>query len=236
MSVREEDEEDRLSDGSNYEEENDLPPIPSKAASGGPPNQGGIGKSQQAYAPTHQRNGSSSSAYRNSGGPPRYASTSRTQSPISERAPSTQSIKGYPQAGNPSLSRLDTDLNGRQTGEESPRSFYSNAPPTAGSGSSYGRSRSGSNANNPPISASNPNTAFIKVKIFDRLTEELIAIRVNPRVTHEQLIEKVRDRLGGDVQHLSYRDSVSNTFLGVDNDRALRKWLDETDKHILYAD
>jgi bud emergence protein 1 len=37
----------------------------------------------------------------------------------------------------------------------------------------------------------NPNPAFIKVKIFHRSTDDLIAIRVPPNVTHRQLMTKV---------------------------------------------
>lgn len=102
--------------------------------------------------------------------------------------------------------------------------------------SNRSRSHSVSKVNSPPISASNPNTAFMKIKIFDRLTQELIAIRVNPRVTHTQLMDKVRARLGDDVRNLAYRNSVSNTFLGLEDDASLRQWLEGTDKHVLYAD
>ncbi|EJD01301.1 uncharacterized protein FOMMEDRAFT_89426 [Fomitiporia mediterranea MF3/22] len=104
-------------------------------------------------------------------------------------------------------------------------------------GSAVSRARSGSNAlNSPPISANNPNTAFIKIKIFDRLTQDLIAIRVSPRVTHDQLMDKVRLRLGDDVHHLAYRNSISNTFVGLNDDVSLKEWLEGTDKHTLYAD
>ncbi|EEB87516.1 hypothetical protein MPER_15110 [Moniliophthora perniciosa FA553] len=101
---------------------------------------------------------------------------------------------------------------------------------------SIGRSRSQSNANNPPISAVNPQTAFVKIKIFDRVADDLIAIRVHPRVTHSELMEKVQARLGSEVSNLRYRDSVNNTFIVLDNDNQLRVWMDGTDKHILYAD
>ncbi|KAG2148105.1 hypothetical protein DEU56DRAFT_869766 [Suillus clintonianus] len=101
------------------------------------------------------------------------------------------------------------------------------------------RSRSLSNATNmnaPPMSAGNPQTAFVKIKIFDRVTDDLIAIRVHPRVTHAELLEKVQARLGGNVLNLRYRNSISNEFIGIDDDRDLREWLDSTEKHVLYAE
>ncbi|KAG0702305.1 hypothetical protein DFH29DRAFT_921674 [Suillus ampliporus] len=117
----------------------------------------------------------------------------------------------------------------------SPSSAHSSEPSIAISS----RSRSLSNATNmnaPPMSAGNPQTAFVKIKIFDRVTDDLIAIRVHPRVTHAELLEKVQARLGGNVLNLRYRNSLSNEFVGIDDDRDLREWLDSTEKHVLYAE
>jgi bud emergence protein 1 len=86
------------------------------------------------------------------------------------------------------------------------------------------------------MSAGNSQTAFVKIKIFDRVTDDLIAIRVHPRVTHAELLEKVQARLGGNVLNLRYRHSFSNEFVGIDDDRDLREWLDSTEKHVLYAE
>lgn len=103
--------------------------------------------------------------------------------------------------------------------------------------SASGRSRSASNAAyNPPISATNPNVAFLKIKIFDRVSDDLVAIRVHPKVTHAQLVDKVQSRLGGNVLALRYRDSLSNEFIPLGNDGDLRQWLDGTDRHVLYAE
>jgi bud emergence protein 1 len=117
----------------------------------------------------------------------------------------------------------------------------SNSQSTSSTQSSQagGRARSGSNANNfnsPSISAANPQTAFVKIKIFDRVADDLIAIRVHPKVSHTELMDKVQTRLGGEVANLRYRDSASNTFVGLDNDQELRLWMEHTDKHVLYAD
>ncbi|KAJ7283460.1 hypothetical protein C8J57DRAFT_1292630 [Mycena rebaudengoi] len=93
-----------------------------------------------------------------------------------------------------------------------------------------------SNINSPSISAANPQTAFVKIKIFDRVADDLIAIRVHPRVSHAELMDKVQARLGGEVANLKYRDSMSNAFVGLDSDQQLRAWIEGTDKHVLYAD
>ncbi|KAH9027255.1 hypothetical protein EDB85DRAFT_124791 [Lactarius pseudohatsudake] len=55
-------------------------------------------------------------------------------------------------------------------------------------------------------SASNPHTALIKVKVFDRIQDDIVAIRVHPRVTHEQLLDRIQQRLGVQVARLSYRE------------------------------
>src|SRR6202034_2552777 len=102
-----------------------------------------------------------------------------------------------------------------------------------------GRSRSGSvatgtasNLNTPPISAANSQTAFIKIKIFDRVADDLIAIRVHPRVSHVELMDKVQARLGGEVVQLRYRDSMNNSFVELMGDDDLRRWLGGTNKHV----
>lgn len=76
----------------------------------------------------------------------------------------------------------------------------------------------------------------MKIKIFDRVADDLIAIRVHPRVTHAELMDKVQARLGGEVANLKYRDSLTNMFVGLDSDEELRAWIEGTDKHVLFAD
>ncbi|CAE6494983.1 unnamed protein product [Rhizoctonia solani] len=87
---------------------------------------------------------------------------------------------------------------------------------------------------------SGPNPAFIKVKIFSRSTDDLIAIRVPPNVTHRQLMNKVRERLDRDVAKLSYRDSLRGRgeegFIELVGDEALREWIRASDKLVLFAD
>jgi len=68
------------------------------------------------------------------------------------------------------------------------------------------------------------------------VTDDLIALRVHPRVLHSELMDKVQARLGTEIMHLRYRDSLSNEFIGLDNDDALGDWMGSTDKHVLYAE
>ena len=119
--------------------------------------------------------------------------------------------------------------NGRDSSANT-SSFYSNPgqPP--------------SNTNNPPISASNPNTAFVKIKIFHSSTDELIAIRVSPRVVLGQLMDKVRERLGSDIEGLKYRDGQAGGgggpggWVDILNDADLKSWMASGDKLVLYAE
>lgn len=116
----------------------------------------------------------------------------------------------------------------------SPSSLRSSQP------SFTSRSRSHSSAttnlNAPPMSAGNPQIAFVKIKIFDRVTDDLIAIRVHPKVTHSELMSKVQTRLGTSISSLRYRDSLHQEFVGLAGDHDLRNWLESAEKHVLYAD
>ncbi|KAF8211489.1 hypothetical protein K438DRAFT_46158 [Mycena galopus ATCC 62051] len=168
----------------------------------------------QAHTQNHQRTGSSSSLNHSP-----YPRDSRAES-LNARSRS------------PPPARWNDNGNGN--GNHAP-------PPTSSPSSSHhsnSRSRSGSvaNMNSPSISAANPQTAFVKIKIFDRIADDLVAIRVHPRVTHLELMDKVQARLGGEVARLKYRDSMNNQFVGLDNDHQLRAWMEGTDKHVLYAD
>ncbi|KNZ73686.1 Protein scd2/ral3 [Termitomyces sp. J132] len=171
----------------------------------------------QAHAQNHQRNGSSSSL--RAGSP--YGFHPRSDSPLRERilpASIQQSNEDYYNCHNaPSSATSSNTLLSQVT--------------------SRSRSQSISNTfNSPPISAANPQTAFVKIKIFDRVADDLIAIRVHPRVTHAQLMDKVQGRLGGEVANLRYRDSATNALVGLDTDEGLTAWIESTDKHVLYAD
>jgi bud emergence protein 1 len=166
---------------------------------------------------SHERSSSSTSFH------------SRSYSPHPERTFPSQAARNGHHAHTPS----------RHEASYQPSSSTTQHAASHHSSQKSSRSRSQSNAtsnlNNPPISAANPQTAFVKIKIFDR-TNDLIAIRVHPKVTHSELMGKVQGRLGGEVSILRYRDSLTNTFVGLDNDDDLRVWMEGTGKHVLYAD
>ncbi|KAJ7755641.1 scd2/ral3 [Mycena maculata] len=215
--------DDHHSDGSDYEDEG-YAPSPQRqqhpygqAEERRPSAENGL--RLQAHTQNHQRSGSSSSLSRT------RSPYSRADSPLARsRSPPTSGWNDNPTPYN----------NGPPPITSSPSSSslhsHSNSVST--------RSRSGSvaNINSPSISAANPQTAFVKIKIFDRIADDLIAIRVHPRVTHNELMDKVQARLGGEVLNLKYRDSMSNQFVGLDSDEQLRAWIEGTDKHVLYAD
>ena len=66
--------------------------------------------------------------------------------------------------------------------------------------------------------------------------EDIVTIRVHPRVTYAQLIEKVRNRLGAGVKNLKYRESTGGPFSELSDDEGLRVWMEVTERHLLYAD
>jgi bud emergence protein 1 len=171
-----------------------------------------------AHTQNHQRTGSVAS-FHHSHSP--HSSRSNSPLPQMERNNSPQSrdsdYYNHPSASTPSTPALRTS----QAVSSRSRSHSSAAA---------------SNLNTPAISAANPQTAFVKIKIFDRVADDLIAIRVHPRVTHAELMDKVQSRLGGEVANLRYRDSITSNFVGLDSDEDLRFWMDSTDKHVLYAD
>ncbi|KAH9943021.1 uncharacterized protein BXZ73DRAFT_40610 [Epithele typhae] len=224
--------DNRLSDASRYEDE-----VPARESY--------YSQTHGQELRTHSRNGhgraeSVASLRRPSDGLPIRShspqvsqSYSRTHSPAPSRSHTPLEIDPY--EANTAASRSSL-ASSHDPSPVSMRSSQNGSVQTAATSAS-GRSRSASNAAyNPPISATNPTAAFLKIKIFDRVSDDLVAIRVHPRVTHAQLVDKVQARLGGDVLALRYRDSLSNEFIPLDNDANLRGWLDSTDRHVLYAE
>ena len=181
--------------------------------------------------PGHHRTESAASMYKN--GAPRHATHSRSSS----RNHSVAShLGGYGHGRNGSSLEIDTSQ--ANTYPRSSTSSLNDRSPLRSSqapsiSSSQGRTPSSAN---PPISSTIPQTAFIKIKIFDKVSDDLVAIRVHPRVTHAQLMDKVQARLGDGVTSLRYRDSVNNALMDLTDDEELRLWLDNTDRLVLYAD
>ncbi|KAF8192430.1 scd2/ral3 [Pholiota molesta] len=235
------------SDGSDYEDEGYAPSPPSKSydRERSPyqqgqryPDESNNNLRLHAHAQNHSRTGSSSS-FNNHPATNGYRSNSRSNSPLqaqrepSQQQPSYSASNGYASTyGGGSSAPSRWNDSGYQT-------FDSAASRSSAALSSRSRSHSTTttpNPNTPPISAGNPQTAFVKIKIFNQGAEDLIAIRVHPKVSRRELIEKVATRLATRVVGLRYRDSMTNTFVGLDSDDELRAWMEGTDKHVLYAD
>ncbi|EMD41097.1 hypothetical protein CERSUDRAFT_131629 [Gelatoporia subvermispora B] len=211
-----------------------------------------VGSPGQQTGFSHSRAESMSAYRRPSQAPPRAVSPqapqsySRTSSPL---LPSKQ--PGNSRTSDAARSYSSLEIDPYRQGSQSRSSLASSHDPspvsvrsseaasiaTSATSASGGRSRSQSTAaHNPPISANNPQTAFVKIKIFDRVSDDLIAIRVHPQVTHAQLMDKVQARLGQGVLNLRYRDSLSNDLVGLEGDEDLTQWLESTDRHVLYAE
>ncbi|GAA6001473.1 hypothetical protein JCM10207_006684 [Rhodosporidiobolus poonsookiae] len=103
----------------------------------------------------------------------------------------------------------------------------------------------------PPMGTANLNVPFIKIKIFHRNTDDLIAIRVPPTVSHAALLDKVRERLGSEVTNLRYRQEVAAgaapggsqvmmaggaQLISLDDDEDLERWVRSGLRLVLYAD
>lgn len=191
------------------------------------------------------RNGSRSNS-RGQSLRPDYQGHERSDSMSSQRNPSPlpphmRPDSAAPRAGgahqrsgsrSAAQSMYDQDRYSQYSTTSSPQ-YDGSGPPSGGSG---GRSRSGStatamNTSSPPISSTNPNTAFVKIKIF--VADDLIAVRVHPRVTLDQLLDKVSNRVGAAVAGLQYREG--DEFVDVEGDPDLREWIEITEKHVLYA-
>ena len=95
---------------------------------------------------------------------------------------------------------------------------------------------------NGSVAAGGQQPPFIKIKIYDRSTDDLIALRVHPNVTYAELFEKVRARLGPEVSTLRCRTSMTGPgggggYRDVRDDRDLRDWMRvEDQKMVLYAE
>ncbi|WOO84675.1 Protein scd2/ral3 [Vanrija pseudolonga] len=90
-----------------------------------------------------------------------------------------------------------------------------------------------------------PSTSFVKIKIYDRKTDDLIALRVHPTVGFADLLDKVRARLGPEINVLQYRIGGSGPASQAQNapqrpirdDRELSEWINTEDqKMVLYAE
>ncbi|KAF9481975.1 hypothetical protein BDN70DRAFT_484697 [Pholiota conissans] len=231
------------SDGSDYEDEGYAPSPqrknhPYHQGNGGAqryPDEGGNLR-MHAHAQNHSRSGSSTS-FNNYPSTNGYRSNSRSNSPLQPQRERAGSPQRYQHQQQPSYSATNGNGYGGSRWNDSGYQPSEGGASRTSAVSSRSRSHSTAttpNPNTPPISAGNPQTAFVKIKIFASGAEDLIAIRVHPKVSHAELIEKVQARLGA-VTGLTYRDSMTNTYVGLDSTDELRAWMEATDKHVLYA-
>ncbi|WVR03491.1 hypothetical protein IAU60_000482 [Kwoniella sp. DSM 27419] len=112
-------------------------------------------------------------------------------------------------------------------------------PNTAGSSWTHHAGPSSATSASAPAASGQP--PYIKIKIYDRATDDLIAIRVHPSVSHSELFEKVRARLGPGVTMLRYRTSMDGAggqgYRELRDDRELKEWMRAEDqKLVLYAE
>lgn len=176
---------------------------------------------------------------------------------LSDGIPQTRSSSsiGHSQQGHaaaPSVTRIP--------GASATSPVQRNAMPhTASSTTSFGRavgaamtptsSAGNSSANAPSQSATAPQPAYIKIKILDRHTDDMVAIRVPPRVTYDQLLDKVRSRFFAEISVLQYRvgqgripgvapnaSDDGREFGDVKDDSSLWDWLETHEKYVLYAE
>jgi bud emergence protein 1 len=112
--------------------------------------------------------------------------------------------------------------------------------PASGSYDSRGSSMhaGGGNSSAGATTPAAPSPAFIKIKIFNRATDDLVAIRVPPSVTFNALLDKVRERLGADITILRYRDvdAGPNVMMRLSDNDDLQDFLSTGDKLQLFAD
>ncbi|GAA5828816.1 hypothetical protein JCM11251_005884 [Rhodosporidiobolus azoricus] len=102
-----------------------------------------------------------------------------------------------------------------------------------------------------PMGNANVGVPFIKIKIFHRNTDDLIAIRVPPTVSFVALLDKVRERLGSEVTNLRFRAEVGDPnpstggqvvmaggarLISIEDDEDLERWVRSGARLVLYAD
>lgn len=217
----------QISDGRGYDNSQRAPsamsrhsqrsqPGVGRQSSGGYTGQGPTGASSQ---PSHSRQASRGPSPMPSFGPDINGSTSSSQRPPSASRQLQPGSSGSLTTPNPHLSGpLSTATTSSSWGHP-PNSAVS----AAGAG--------GPGASQPP---------YVKIKIFDRATDDLIAIRVHPNVTYDELYEKVHARLGAAVSALRYKDASMGGGGGygeIRDDQELRDWMrTEDQKLVLYAE
>ncbi|KAL9937355.1 hypothetical protein V8E36_003764 [Tilletia maclaganii] len=141
---------------------------------------------------------------------------------------------GESSIGGPSSdTRSSAGTGGTSFGHLQPLSMLTKTD-TSGSGGSTGRGVSPSGASSAAAAAAAAAGGFIKIKIFNRASDDLVAIRVPPDVTFSGLMSKVRERLGNEIAVMRYRDEGGMMRLSDDDD--LSEWIASGQKLTLWAD
>lgn len=169
-----------------------------------------------------------------------YDSHSNSRAPSGPghaRAPSSQG-HGYGGYGTTQSSAGPPPGSGSGSAYHNPQSSASLLPNSAGphTAASTGTTGTSGGAGQPP---------YVKIKVYDRSTDDLIALRVHPNITHADLFEKVRSRLGTEVTSLRYRVGMGSGvgagpgqggYREIKGDRELGEWMREDGKLVLYAE
>lgn len=208
----------------------------------------GYGANGHARGPSQsQSRGDSGSSYdRRSGGPsqpqpgPSRSGSSRNPSPlppIDTSRPSSSGSQAYPASAHVRQPSSSAHSHGHHSQQQHSATPFSAGPSTGASSSFSGPAGRASGGANPP--------PYIKIKIYDRSTDDLIAIRVHPDVNYTELFDKVRARLGNEITVLRYRTGMGSGvnpangggYEELRDDDELRWWLSKEDqKMVLYAE
>ncbi|OAV99549.1 hypothetical protein PTTG_06098 [Puccinia triticina 1-1 BBBD Race 1] len=98
----------------------------------------------------------------------------------------------------------------------------------------------------------NPSTGFLRIKIYQRQTDDLIAIRAPTGVQFQELLQRIQERVGTDVRSIRFRDESGAGYstggstplnanngarlIGIDNDGDLDRWIGSGNRLVLYVD
>ncbi|KAH9822297.1 hypothetical protein DFH28DRAFT_948258 [Melampsora americana] len=96
-----------------------------------------------------------------------------------------------------------------------------------------------------------PTGNFLRIKIYQIETDDLIAIRVPTETNYEELLRRVKERIGEQIHQLRFKDesgigfstgntlpifnSAGNRLVGIDNDSDLERWIGSGNKLVLYV-
>ncbi|KAK0519593.1 bud emergence protein 1 [Tilletia horrida] len=134
-------------------------------------------------------------------------------------------------SGPGSDARSSAGTGGTSFGHLQPMTMLTKTDTQGSSGSGGGRSGVSPSAGSAAAGASG---GFIKIKIFNRASDDLVAIRVPPDVSFSGLMGKVRERLGNEIAVMRYRDESGMMRLSDDDD--LSEWIASGQKLTLWAD